>query len=47
MEDSKILDICQGATGKEESQFKKNLESKLYRVDRNYGRNNSVFRQHF
>ena len=30
MEDSKILDICQGATGKEESQFKKNLESKLH-----------------
>lgn len=26
----KILDICQGATGKEESQFKKNLESKLH-----------------
>ena len=30
MEDSKKLDICQGATGKEESQFKKNLESKLH-----------------
>ena len=30
MEDSKILDICQGATGKEESQFKKNIESKPF-----------------